>query len=325
MAEPGTGKFSGIQGSVISVSLDDGSSFETSLDPIRLPSRGSRLFRKARAIALQKVVLQEAKIRSILRLASSKLNNSVNSLDSKRESDGRLPARDRRRLRVMADNLTRLAILDIRSTLAGNITSAVNRQSTTHNEFLGRKNLSRLSSESLKSLETSVIRTVMTRSFPGTSKTVTNRLGALSVRMRKLMRSFINAPREDLKRRLSILRRGLHDPKPGPTNIDGGSLGKAIGRINRTEQARAMRDITLKLGEKSGIEYAYWRLSTRHKWQGNEICEKISQSTGPGVISRIRAQGIDDSLVDTTGLYLVRLFPSIPHPNCMCYQELSVL
>lgn len=166
------------------------------------------------------------------------------------------------------------------------------------------------------------VKSAMEVPFPGTDFSTQDRLRGLMGRGMSVFNPLFTVKSTEARgRAMERVRKQLHDPKPGKTRVSGGSLSKKIMRINRTEQARALREANLAILTAAGVEYAYWRLSPQHPWYGgNEICEKLAAGTGAGVVAELRDKGLTPKGGELRGLYRIGQFPRIPHPNCMCTQ-----
>ena len=323
MGDPGRGEFRGIRGSTVTVRLADGSSHNISITPKhRATNAGPVFLRSARETALRDILKQESAVRSLLRAQTSRLNEQLRSSNNKLRADGSLPRKVRSELNQLANGLVKFAVSKMEKQIRDTINRVVKREIRAQNQALKAAGQRPLNRKEIAQLVSTIVSRVMTQPYPNTEHTTQDRLRALGVRSTRLMHSAVNAKLPKRPKALDHLRRGMHDPKTGPTRVDGGSVGKAVARMSRTEQARAMRETALQIAKSRKVQLMYWRLNPRHRFQGDEICEKLADWTGPGVSAALRRAGVPRGSIDLGGLYTLRGFPDIPHPNCMCFQEM---
>lgn len=278
--------------------------------------------RASRAATLRALPKQAASVRRLYRELSTEIIKDVKAV--RRTASGRLPKPTEVRLRKKIERRLKGVSSSIQGMFKSNILQAAEREVRAQSRALKSLGLPPLTLEAQSRLAEKVAARVFREPFPGTSQTTTDRVSALQARAAKLGDSVLRADEEMFPRRARQLGVGLHDTRPGsPREVPGGSVGKSLERINRTEQQRAAHESAVALGMEVGLQYAYWRLSPMHKWYGgNEICEKLAAQQGPGVEQALLSDGDDPGRHDTRGLYLLVKFPEVPHPNCMCQVEL---
>lgn len=285
-------------------------------------SLGPEEIRKARATTRRSTERDAASIRQGFRDGTSEFVKELRKYDRNRRQDGQLYARDRRRLERLADQFTRSGTERSLETIRSSAEASVSREFRQQAKFLERLGVPVPPESRLSQIQSDAVERAISTPFPGTDLNTRDRLSRDAGRVRKRYQDVIQARPDELDRKIDHLRRGVHDPKPGPTRIDGGCACKSIQRVNRTEQSRALREANLDLYKAAGLDLAYWRLGEGHKWAGGqEACEILARRTGPGVRAYVQDKGIEIPDEDYEGLYLINEFPEIPHPNCMCYQE----
>lgn len=260
----------------------------------------------------------EAQLRQIFRDGTAQFNPHRKNADRK-YPDRPLPLRDQRWLSEVAKQIVAIAVRQVKVTMQDEFRRGARRDANRELETLRRLGRT-LPSDVVDTIIRTAAREAMNSPWPGTDATTTKRVNGYGSRAMKLYQDVVHAQTKAARAKaMDRLRRGLHDPKRGQTRVDGGSVGKALSRINRTEQTRISHKIAREIALAAGVSFMYWRLSPSHRWYGgNEICEKLAAQTGFGVIAALHRAGVVPSSVELEGLYLAQDPPYVPHPNCMC-------
>jgi len=289
-----------------------------------LIQRGPEEMRGARGTSLRQSHKQAGTLRQHFRDGTVAFSAEVREKNkSSRTESGEFTTKARLELDQLANTQIRGAMGKVQESMKSNIALAVQRDLRAQSEVLAKLGIPKQTDAKLAQLSATATNNAMNNPFPGTQTTTKDRLareaGKAKLRYDRVIKSKLG---EDSTKAMDYMRRGLHDPKPGHTRVDGGSVGKSLQRINRTEQARAAREANLALYKELGVAFSYWRLSSSHAWHsGHEVCEILASGTGAGVIAKLAEFDVDLSDVDISGMYLVVEYPSLPHPHCMCYQE----
>lgn len=306
-----------------------GESIQISVDPSNPdPPRISEFdqLNDSRRITLGNLAREEATLRGTFRGSTAEFNKLRQSAERGGGilPEGTLDPVRQAELRSQADRLVRRDFERQGANIRETIGSATTREMRAQMDVLRRMGVPLPSKSEMTALANQATNTVMNDPFPGTDKSLNDRLTREAGRARGRYEQYINAQsNKERARAMDHLRRGLHDPMPGRTRVDGGSVGKALARIQRTEQRRALQEANTELARKVGFEFMYYKLSPNHRWYGGgEVCEVLAVTTGPGVVDRLRQLGADPGQVDLQGLFLRDQFPQVPHPNCMCMQEI---
>lgn len=319
-------KLRGIRQSDVEVKLNEGE-FYTSADKILKKSdiKGAPILAQARKQIRRSQVKQEATIRQGFREAVNEMARLWSEAHKSRLSNGLLPAHAAGELEKAADRLADKAIASARATIERSVTMAVVKELRAQMKHLSSSSVRAPSGAFLARIRDAVVKDAFSRPWPGTKFSTEDRLNAIRGRVKdKLMRIAIARSVGEAKEAVGVARKALHDTSPGTTVVagGGGSSSKSVQRINRSEQARAIKNASLQLFGKSGVPFAYWRLSPLHPWYGgDEVCERISAEWGPDVEETLYGLGLDTGSVELAGLYTIAKYPDVPHPNCMCYPE----
>jgi hypothetical protein len=106
------------------------------------------------------------------------------------------------------------------------------------------------------------------------------------------------------------------------TPVQNGSLAKKAMRLSSAESMRLVNEAESGLFASAGVEFAYWRLSPSHKWEGGgEACEQMASHESSDINALVKQR---DSTLLTEGLYLIRDWPPYPHPFCKCFAEAAI-
>jgi hypothetical protein len=161
---------------------------------------------------------------------------------------------------------------------------------------------------------------LLAKPFPGTDLTLQQRIRAYAGKAMLNIAPYIDLETQaERDSAMKVIRKQMSYAKPGSAGVPGGTISKDIARLNRTEQARAVREADLLAYKVADLDFLHWRLGPGHNWEdGLEICEKLAAGMGAGVETELIEAGIDTSTVDLEGLYNAAAFPAIPHPNCIC-------
>ena len=206
--------------------------------------------------------------------------------------------------------------------IQNSIEEAIKKELKSQNKVLKRIGFEPLSNTKLVNLSAEIIKPMLKLAYPGTKLNTEQRSKLLSALMVKHMEHPINATVSRRSRAVEMMRESISGTKAGPSPLRGGSVIKGAMRIARSEQARVTRYASLRLGEVTGVELVYWRLSSAHKWHGGgESCERLAEMTGPGVVSLLASKNKGGRGINTRGLYTLGGYPNIPHAHCMCYPE----
>ncbi len=272
---------------------------------------------KSRVSALQDAKNAEKPIRAELRKATQAVASRLDSSKSLRSSLGYLSSTLKERIRRVGVRKLEQSIDKTTEIMRRVISDAVDRELKAQMRRYEDLKLPKPSKKAIKAVRDNAIDVVMRRPFPGTSVSLPDRMNALRVRTEELMVAAISAETPEIAKKIDHMRRGTHDPKQR-TRLPGGSVNKAINRILRAEQARAMREASLGLAPAAGVDYMYWALSPAHVKPC--ACEILAAGTGTSVAAELDAAGINPSSIDLVGLYTVGDYPTIPHPHCLCIQ-----
>ena len=223
-------------------------------------------------------------------------------------------------LKNAADSAVRRSFNSIQITMFDGLTAATKREARAYKGLLDAAGRETGKAGTLTTIAKGAIENQYSHVYPGTDLTGFQRLHLLATETRKRYEALVWATGDEAKKAAGKLRKQLHDPTPGRARVAGGSISKALQRINRSEQSRGMRNAGLAISSKFGAKLVYWRLSAAHRYYGgNEVCEMIAVGTGTGVEGAALRAGLVGA--DLTGLYLIDSFPHIPHPHCMCVPE----
>lgn len=213
------------------------------------------------------------------------------------------------------------ATIQAMSNLRDSLNVSLRRGARAANSVLHQKGLKLLSRDELaKIMEDSVIETA--KPWPPNNPSTYDRrmVNASRIHLQQLRTSLskIHPKGKVAARVLKDAHRGLR--KLGPTSIRGGSLANKHQMILASEETRITNEVTLRIFQYRGVEYAYWRLSSAHPWYGGgEVCEWLASIPYGGSQSELRAAGLGG--VSQSGLYAMNNWPSYPHPFCKCYPE----
>ncbi len=312
----------GTQGDALSVMTDGGQITVTgnATDVAAVQARGDQALSDAGRVTRGQLSRQNGHFRGIGRESTVSLQNEVTT--AKRNSRGDLYPATRARLLRQVDSEVRRQGAAQRSAVESNVSASTRRALRAQLDVMRRMGVPPPTRAQMNSLASRVARASLTTDWPGTNTNTNQRINALQARSRQLLTDAINQPTKDKQNRaIRRARNGLHASHQN--KVRGGNVSRQMERISRTEQARAARDATMELAKMVGFKFAYWRLSAQHKsYGGKEICEKLAVSTGPDVEEKLKRMGVDPATVLLEGLYSIGSFPHIPHPNCMCFQEM---
>lgn len=265
--------------------------------------------RKAKVNVLNRLPTQEARFRAIMRKATRDFEQKLRATDQPRfrRSDGRLKAQTRARLERELQAIVSQTTKEMRDSLLANVQGSVKTYLRGIKQAAPDK---LISLEEIDRLSRSVALSTYRETINGA--TAADRVALLASRLERELKAQIGKDRSERAEGKKRLERALVDPKGSGQAC----VARGLSRLNRTEQSRAMQTATIRVLQRSGAKYAYWRLSAAHKWYGGgEICEVLASNNGADVDYELAKDGLS---LSTEGLYLVNAFPSIPHSNCMC-------
>jgi hypothetical protein len=258
---------------------------------------------------LNRLSIQDARVRRIMRQGIAQARVMYKDMDkSRRRKDGEIRVVEKSRLSKRANKIASDCVLQMRDEVLRNLESSVKTYLISVRRSLTER--SNLPMNTINELARRTAIDIYQRPSGSEGKNTAQRLSALGVRIeRELIRQSDKNSRD-----ISRLTKSLVDPK----NSNSACVSRGFARINRTEQNVAMHQATLEVGKSLGVILYYWRLSAAHKsYNGTEICEVLSVSTGPDVLT-VMPTGAG---LDLSGLYTEESLPQVPHPNCMCSIE----
>ena len=319
-------KREGLQQGQIAVTTQ-GNPIMLSLDPAVNPDKLglSALMARSRDFQRRGLPRSEAAIRGILKKGTVEFNKArVIAEKTGVTRTGSLNASAKRRLTIIAKREILEVTRRTTNAMKHEFSSAAKRELRAQMRRLALQGVPPIDVGKLKSLANQAADNSLNTNYPGTQENTLKRINRLSQVTLGRYKNYINAPNPEARiKAMDDLRRGLHDTTRSARGIPGGSVSKSLQRVSRTEQSRAMREVNLGLGSMLALSFAYWRLSSSHpNYGGNEVCDLLAGNTGPGVENELERIGADMGIIDTAGLYLINDFPEIPHPNCLCGQEL---
>lgn len=267
---------------------------------------------------------------------SGSLRNQFKVLNSSIQSKlvpGAFTGDGGRMYKAQADRLERAIRRDMRAAFDAAdreiqlaVERAASRAALYQKKFLDASGVPILGSKELQLLQKEAVK-MLGEEFPkGSGLTYRDRLKAIQMRHEREMvasirKSYRNGNAQGAIRREMSLR--LTNNSVGVrTPVSGGSVSKQVSRMMVAEEARISQETEKKILEAHDIEFAYWRLSPDHKWEGSEICEVLASTVGQGVRAALsRSTSTSTSTVILEGLYLVSEWPDYPHPYCKCHME----
>ena len=262
---------------------------------------------------LNRLPVQEARVRRVMRQGIAQARVLYKEADrSARRSGGELRVVEKSRVSKEVTKIASKCVSQMRDEVLANMESSVKTYLISVRRSLPDR--SRLPMKSINEIarRTAVENYQKPSGIEG--KNTAQRLSALGVRIERELMSQV----EREGRNINNLNKALVDPK----GSNSACVSRGFARLNRTEQNVAMHQATLEVGKSLGVKLYYWRLSAAHKsYNGTEICEVLSVSTGSDVLSVLPT----GSNMDLSGLYTEDSLPKIPHPNCMCSIEPSLI
>lgn len=312
----------GIVGGAPTVLLDDGKKLKLAKSLGKRPRDNPAHSRvsKGRMQILNNTLRQRDVFKSRLAKAHRDFAARERQADARRDKKGEVPKAEQRRAKATAKKIAVAVVKDAENKLRQNVLQAANREAANQAIRLRQLGITPPPQREITALIRRTVRDTLAAPYPGTGVALRERLGVVSARVTSLLMLPVEASARRRNTALIHAEKGLTETRPGRVRVPGGSAVKQLERLNRTEQARIMREISLALARTAGVEFIYWRLSGSHKsYGGGEVCERIAASTGPGVAAALKAQGVSGA--DLQGLFTAAGYPVIPHANCMCTQE----
>ncbi len=258
---------------------------------------------------LNRLPVQEARVRRVMRQGIAQARVLYKEADrSARRNGGELRVVEKSRVSREVTKIASECVSQMRDEVLTNLEGSVKTYLISVRRSLPDR--SKLPMRVIKDIARKTAVEIYQRPSGSEGKNTAQRLSALGVRIERELMGQVEREGRDVNR----LNTALVDPK----GSNSACVSRGFARINRTEQNVAMHQATLEVGKSLGIKLYYWRLSAAHKsYNGTEICEVLSVSTGSDVLT-VMPTGAGLNL---SGLYTDESLPQVPHPNCMCSIE----
>jgi len=254
-------------------------------------------------------------------------NESVKDLDVRISADGtKIKPSSLKGLTKKLDRTTSRAFQKIEVEIQQGVERAIRRTTRAQLEHLRSIGAKELSRAQVLEIQKSVMKE-LGKEFPkGSGLNFRDRILRVErhhqAQMRKVLKR-THSLGDGVSKISREMKTGLTHIRPGRTPLVGGSATKNMQRIMVAEETRMAHIVEQRLAQASGIELAYWRLSSVHpNYGGNEICDFLAKGTGDDVAQVFRRNKVAINSLVSDGLYTIRNWPSYPHPFCKCYMEM---